>query len=428
MKRMSRFDVACVLSLLLAVSLPVTSATEIEHFLNSGHGIAVEEATREIAALFNSIQDQIEVTVTVSGAYYDKLLTRAAGGVLPDVATAQRWYLEELAPLCTPLDPFVERSPLRRTLVPPAVEQSRIGGDLIQLPLVVQPLITFYNEELFALAGLIDPFALHSKGEWSWDSVVQAAKRIARDSSGDGVLDIWGVNITASSMERSVLFVTQAGEYFFDRSVMPTESRINSPQVAQALSYVHSLIHEHRVMPPEGANSWSGETVFYSGNAGIFFTGPWSIGQAMQYGLEAWNMAPVPQGPVNADTATHVDGLQMMRDVKSPDAVWKWMEFMTADPRAVRIFANKTGRPPATVSNFPTYLAVMQETVGDKHMQSLVDVLMSGAMPLSFVSPVTTRLTKAYEDETRKYFSGQQSLASTTESIHRVWTALLAGQ
>jgi len=61
-------------------------------------------------------------------------------------------------------------------------------------------------------------------------------------------------------------------------------------------------------------------------------------------------------------------------------------------------------------------------------MQSLVDVLMSGAMPLSFVSPVTTRLTKAYEDETRKYFSGQQSLASTTESIHRVWTALLAGQ
>ena len=425
MRKPHRFSVAFFLLILFGISLSAASNTPVEHFLNSGLGTAVEEATREIAALFNSIQDEIEVTVTVTGAYYDKLIARAVGGVLPDVATAQRSNLTELASLCTPLEPFVERSPLKRILVPPAVEHSRIGGDLIQLPLVVQPLVTFYNEELFALAGLVDPFTLHTQGDWTWDSVIRSARRIARDTTGDGALDIWGVNVTASSIGRAVLFVTQAGGYFFDRPVMPTESRFNTPPVAEGLSFVHSLIHEHGVMPPEGANTWSGETVFYGGKAGIFFTGPWSIGQSLQAGLADWNMAPAPRGPVNADTAMHVDGLQMMRDVKAPDAVWKWMEFMVSDPRAVRIFAAKTGRPPATVSNFPTYLAVMQETVGDKHMQSLVDVLMSGAMPTSFVSPIATQLTKVYEDEVRKYFAGQQSLATTTETVHTLWTALL---
>ncbi len=428
MKPLRRLSVTCLLLGLLVVSVSAMAAVPVEHFLNSGHGAAVEEATREIAALFNSLQDEIEVSVIVASAYYDKLLTRAAGGILPDVATAQRSHLMEFSPLFAPLDPFVERSRLAKLLVPPAVEHSRIGDVLVQLPLVVQPLVTFYNERLFAEAGLVDPYALHNRGEWTWDSVVQNAKRIARDTTGDGALDIWGVNITAFSMGRALLFITQAGGYYFDRPVMPTASRINTPPVGEALSYIHSLIHEHGVMPPEGANTWSGETVFYGGKAGVFFTGPWSVGQAMQSGLTEWNMAPAPRGPANADTAMHTDGLQMIRDVKSPDSVWNWMEFMAADPRAVRIFARKTGRPPATISNFTTYLAVMQETVGDKHMQSLIDVLMTGAMPTSFVSTVATQLTKIYEDEVRKYFSGQQSLATTTETIHSVWTALLAEQ
>jgi hypothetical protein len=69
----------------------------------------------------------------------------------------------------------------------------------------------------------------------------------------------------------------------------------------------------------------------------------------------------------------------------------------------------------------------MRETVGDKHIESLTDVLMSGAEPTSFVSPVAAELTKVYEDEVRKYFAGKQSLGSTTEKIHQVWMALLAG-
>jgi ABC-type glycerol-3-phosphate transport system substrate-binding protein len=427
MKRLHRSYVMCVLLGLLVVSFPVASALPVEHFLNAGHGAAVEEATRDIAALFNSLQDEIEVTVTVASAYYDKLLTRAAGGIVPDVATAQRSNLMELSPLFTPLDAYVERSRLTRLLVPPAVQHSRIAGDLIQLPLVVQPLLTFYNEGLFADAGLLDPFSLHGKGNWTWDSVAQNAKRIARDTSGDGVLDVWGVNVTASSMGRAVLFVTQAGGSFFDRSVMPTVSRINSSHVSEALTFVHRLIHEQEAMPPEGANTWIGGVRFYEGKVGIFFTGPWSIGQILQAGMADWSMAPVPRGPANADTAMHTDGLQMMQGIKSPDAAWKWMEFMAADPRAVRIFAVKTGRPPATVPNFPAFLSAMRETVGDKHIESLTDVLMSGAEPTSFVSPVAAELTKVYEDEVRKYFAGKQSLGSTTEKIHQVWMALLAG-
>ena len=272
MRKPHRFSVAFFLLILFGISLSAASKTPVEHFLNSGHGTAVEEATREIAALFNSIQDEIEVTVTVTGAYYDKLIARAVGGVLPDVATAQRSNLTELASLCTPLEPFVERSPLKRILVPPAVEHSRIGGDLIQLPLVVQPLVTFYNEELFALAGLVDPFTLHTQGDWTWESVIRSARRIARDTTGDGALDIWGVNVTASSIGRAVLFVTQAGGYFFDRPVMPTESRFNTPPVAEGLSFVHSLIHEHGVMPPEGAQR--GQARQYSTEEKQVFSSP----------------------------------------------------------------------------------------------------------------------------------------------------------
>ncbi len=57
------------------------------------------------------------------------------------------------------------------------------------------PSITFsaYNKDLFEREGLDDPYELYLAGEWTWETVTELAKKLTKDTDGDGVIDQWGM-------------------------------------------------------------------------------------------------------------------------------------------------------------------------------------------------------------------------------------------
>jgi multiple sugar transport system substrate-binding protein len=64
------------------------------------------------------------------------------------------------------------------------------GRAIYALPTGSSPLIVAYNRDLFDRAGLSAP-----ADDWTWDDFTALAKRLTRDSDGDGAIDQWGTAV-----------------------------------------------------------------------------------------------------------------------------------------------------------------------------------------------------------------------------------------
>ena len=63
----------------------------------------------------------------------------------------------------------------------------------------------FYNRAILKKEGITDPHELLDKGEWTWDAFLDIAKKVTKDTDGDGKLDQYGVAIDAISFTRSMI-------------------------------------------------------------------------------------------------------------------------------------------------------------------------------------------------------------------------------
>src|SRR5687768_1850597 len=77
-------------------------------------------------------------------------------------------------------------------------------GDVYGLPWIAQPVVLFYNKELFDAAGVEYPQA-----GWTWDDFTEKAKALTQDADGDGTVDQWG--FSNNSWPPPYIFAWQAG-------------------------------------------------------------------------------------------------------------------------------------------------------------------------------------------------------------------------
>ncbi len=50
----------------------------------------------------------------------------------------------------------------------------------------------FYNRDMVKAAGLETPNDLQKKNQWTWDKMREYAKKLTKDTTGDGTIDVWG--------------------------------------------------------------------------------------------------------------------------------------------------------------------------------------------------------------------------------------------
>jgi multiple sugar transport system substrate-binding protein len=70
---------------------------------------------------------------------------------------------------------------------PRVLDIFRRGDALYAIPKDFTPMVIAYNKNLFDRAGVPYPAR-----DWTWDQFVAAARRLTRDTDGDGVVDQWG--------------------------------------------------------------------------------------------------------------------------------------------------------------------------------------------------------------------------------------------
>jgi ABC-type glycerol-3-phosphate transport system substrate-binding protein len=203
------------------------------------------------------------------------------------------------------------------------VEFYSVDGELWALPVAVDPVVMYYNMDLFDRYGVPYP-----ANDWTWTDFLDAALAL-RDPGAN----VFGY---AAGNTDPLWFVYQHGGRILDDWRDPTRTTFDDPLTIEALQWYSSLIHEHDVAPTHDQayqafiGSGSAEYGFLTGRVGML------MGQFFEQGGTVWmrewdmnwGMVPLPR---DAQAATLAFSFAHAVSAQSahPEACWQWLVFLS---------------------------------------------------------------------------------------------------
>ena len=355
----------------------------------------------------------IEYLMIPGGEYAETIVTRAAAGLLPDVANMMmRWApaLYEQG-IVKDLRPYVERSDVDMSLYFPTFTQDwTYRGALLGFPMNPSAAVTVYDVEAFNEAGLPQPHDSWLSGEWSWDTALEAGKMLTRDLDGDGTIDQWGYNPTHSTQDWGVFSVIYSGGGRVLSDDL-TRSEMSHPNTLSTLEWAAEVYNVHqagRFNLPVTAR----ETRFGTGVA--------EHAVNMQRALERpYAITVVPPRTAGEDPVHAILGPahSLLTD---NEAAWEFILFLSSE-EAARLMVEITGRVPALRQGAEYWL--------DGYKAGNPDVLLTApsyAKGLPYHPKWWTEIWPVVNSGLWQIFSGEQPARSVVEELDRRINAILA--
>jgi multiple sugar transport system substrate-binding protein len=165
---------------------------------------------------------------------------------------------------------------------------------LYGLPWVAQPVVLYYNKNMFDAAKLAYPTA-----RWTWDDFTNAAKALTKDTNGDGTADQWGT--TATGWPPPQMFIWQAGGDVItpDLATSPIDSR----EALDGMSFYLSLDIDPTIAPgADVTRKQSFSDLFKAGKVAMVFA---SASDDLDYNSPGITVGVVPP-PKNPKTGSNI--------------------------------------------------------------------------------------------------------------------------
>ncbi len=218
-----------------------------------------------------------------SGIYREKVLISIAGGVPPGVflmdgidipAFVNRGVLLDLSP-------YVGRVGVDLSAYDPRVlslfRTPKPDGDsaLWAFPKDFTPMVMYYNKDVFDAAGVPYP-----RAGWTWAEFLDTARRLTRDTDGDGEPDVWGFGWPRDFFYLQAWIWAGGGELLGPApgGGYRATGYLDSPTTEAAVSYYLDLVRRWGVAPRvemfrRGLGGLS--RMFYSGQVAMLQSGHW---------------------------------------------------------------------------------------------------------------------------------------------------------
>jgi multiple sugar transport system substrate-binding protein len=142
---------------------------------------------------------------------------------------------------------------------------NEFDGGVYGLPWIAQPVVTYYNKDLFDAAELDYPTA-----DWTWDDLMTMGKALTEDTDGDGTVDQWG--FTNNGWPPPYIFVWQAGGELISEDF--TTAPIDSPEFIEGFEFYLSTAYNPELSPSTEIISEQGfGEMFKAGKIAMFMGG-----------------------------------------------------------------------------------------------------------------------------------------------------------
>lgn len=323
---------------MLAVALGVMGCSEED---GESKGVAIRlqihwdaqsprgKAIRVILDAFQKKHRDISVRLLGGGGDDRKLLTQIAGGNPPDVIETAYRNVQVLAREGV-LRPLNELARNRSQFHSPLWELGVHDGKLYGFPWFGHTIQLIYNRRMFEQAGIKSP-------PQTWDELYATAKKLTRDTDGDGKPDCFGLSLVGRQHpDITWLFTTflyQAGGKLVEKRDGNWRVAINSPEGLRALKFYVKLTRE--VCPPGVQNKMGGDVMkdFANQIAAMEFQGPWGMTDIWSLPEERRfdvGVAEVPAGPAGRFAELGANMTVIAVTSKHPGEALRLVEFLAS--------------------------------------------------------------------------------------------------
>jgi multiple sugar transport system substrate-binding protein len=300
------------------------------------------ETMEQAFAVFKEQNPNIEIAfITGAGGEMEtKLQAQFAAGSPPEVfASVFNQGLVDYAynDMVVDLKPYIDVDKLDQSdYFQVALDTFTFGSRQFGLPRGGIPTCFFINKDLFDEEGIPYPPTDWEDETWTWDTMLETAQALTKDTDGDGQTDQYGVvfgNINYNQFPMlwgADIFPAEAFQYGITQ-----EHHFDDPEVIKALQLGADLVWKEQVSPsPEMSQALSG--LGPGGWFGTFLSGKIAMfGNLAAYNQPAeakfnWSVAAFPRGgpSIQQRSMTWTGPFLLSKGCAHPDEGWELIKFL----------------------------------------------------------------------------------------------------
>jgi len=272
-------------------------------------------------------------------SYYDNLYTSIVGGNAPDAAMvkmfAQPRLIEmgALEPIGSRIDAWSGKADISQDLFNLTKGSD---GKTYYLPLQYVVLYLYYRADMFKELGL--------KAPATCDEFREAAKKLTRDTNGDGQIDVYGFGFRGGKGGHD-----HWASLALARKGASLEKGMDSAAAIADTQFVVDLFRKDKVFPPSAPNDGFKEIIgaFKAGKTAMTIHHIGSANEMVAALGDKVSAAPVPECGGGRWTAFGDEETAIFSSSKQKDAAWKWISFLSS-PGNNAEFNAATGQLPVS--------------------------------------------------------------------------------
>ncbi|MBW2122667.1 MAG: sugar ABC transporter substrate-binding protein [Deltaproteobacteria bacterium] len=276
-----------------------------------------------------------------------KYTVESAAGRAPDVFHVHAFSLPMFFSkgYAKDLTPFIDREGpgFLDAWYPLPIRLMKYKGKVHAMPGDYMTMVLFYNTEIFKAAGL-DP----SKPPETWDEFLEYAKRLTRDTDGDGKVDQWGFGTVGAKSPGFSLrfgpFIWSFGGDYLTPDMK--RSALDRPEAREAFKFFVELYTKHKVVPPglTAMNPQQVRTQLAQKKVAMILGSGWTppIVNKINPNLRAFEVLKCAPAPIKRKKATAIwlSSWVMSPNTKHPDEAWELMKFITSREMELKWFVD----------------------------------------------------------------------------------------
>jgi multiple sugar transport system substrate-binding protein len=309
-----------------------------------------DESISVLKALTDAFTAETGIAVETfnTGIDFEQRLARAAAGrTLPDVVLNDTTAMGQMRQMgiLKQIDPAKING--SQDVSASAWEGAKANdGNFYSVPISAQSFAMFIRKDWREKLNLPQPK--------TWDDVRKLAEAFTtQDPDGNGKADTFGMAIPGSTTRGYASwflssFIWQAGGNYVKQAPDGFIPTLNTPQMAEALTYMRGMICD-KLAQPGAINATTGDTLptFRSGQTGIFVSGPYHIPQLdAEPGKDVVEVLMMPAGPAGVASLAEGTSAYLLKSAKDEASATKFLEFLISPKGQEIAMAQGSGKTP----------------------------------------------------------------------------------